>query len=408
MLNKKKLVSVLGAAAIGGMILPSAAHGEEETVTVSYHSEKQTVLEAREWPERVARFTFDSGYTFEYPDAVRGVFVTGHSAGGARFNELLELVDTTALNSMVIDIKDDHGFLTYRPEEDDPYYDISQNMIGNPEEMMETLEENEIYPIARIVVFKDTLLAEDRPDLSFTQNGEVWKNNRGEAFVNPFMEEVWDYNIDIAIKAAEMGFQDIQFDYVRFPEGFENRDDILDYDGGEYTNNPGDNVQRRVTAVTDFVAHARERLEPYDVDVSVDIFGYAATISEAPGIGQNFSKISENVDVISSMIYPSHWTPHFGLDKPDLYPYELVDAYAQIENDVLAALDEPPVSRPWIQDFTAAYLGSGNYMNYGKDEVEAQIQALYDNGIHEFLLWNAGNRYSQGVDYMLDLDLEDN
>ncbi|MCE7794869.1 putative glycoside hydrolase [Salipaludibacillus sp. CUR1] len=390
------------------MILPSAAHGEEETVTVSYHSEKQTVLEAREWPDRVARFTFDSGYTFEYPDAVRGIFVTGHSAGGARFNELLELVDSTALNSMVIDIKDDDGYLTYRPDEDDPYYDISQNMIGNPEEMMETLEENEIYPIARIVVFKDTLLAEERPDLSFTQNGEVWKNNRGEAFVNPFMEEVWDYNIDIAIKAAEMGFQDIQFDYVRFPEGFENRDDVLDYDGGDFTDDPEENVQRRVTAVTDFVAYAREKLEPYDVDVSVDIFGYAATISEAPGIGQNFSKISDNVDVISSMIYPSHWTPHFGLDKPDLYPYELVDAYAQLENDVLAALDEPPVSRPWIQDFTAAYLGSGNYMDYGKDEVEAQIQALYDNGIHEFLLWNAGNRYSQGVDYMLDLDLEDN
>ncbi|WP_370640555.1 putative glycoside hydrolase [Salipaludibacillus sp. CUR1] len=408
MLNNKKLVSVLGAAAIGGMILPSAAHGEEETVTVSYHSEKQTVLEAREWPDRVARFTFDSGYTFEYPDAVRGIFVTGHSAGGARFNELLELVDSTALNSMVIDIKDDDGYLTYRPDEDDPYYDISQNMIGNPEEMMETLEENEIYPIARIVVFKDTLLAEERPDLSFTQNGEVWKNNRGEAFVNPFMEEVWDYNIDIAIKAAEMGFQDIQFDYVRFPEGFENRDDVLDYDGGDFTDDPEENVQRRVTAVTDFVAYAREKLEPYDVDVSVDIFGYAATISEAPGIGQNFSKISDNVDVISSMIYPSHWTPHFGLDKPDLYPYELVDAYAQLENDVLAALDEPPVSRPWIQDFTAAYLGSGNYMDYGKDEVEAQIQALYDNGIHEFLLWNAGNRYSQGVDYMLDLDLEDN
>ncbi|PYZ93503.1 GTP-binding protein [Salipaludibacillus keqinensis] len=406
-MGKKSFYSVgIMAAALTVWLAPGQVHGENEAKQVAFHSEKQTVLEEREWPERVARYRFDSGYTFEYPDAVRGVFVTGHSAGGSRFNDLLDLLDTTALNSMVIDIKDDDGYLTYRPDEDDPYYDISQSMIGDPEEMMRTLEENEIYPIARIVVFKDTLLAENQPELSFLENGEVWKNRRGEAFVNPFLEEVWDYNIDIAIKAAEMGFQEIQFDYVRFPEGFENRDDILEYDGGDFTDNPEENVQRRVTAVTEFVAHARERLEPYDVDVSVDIFGYAATISEAPGIGQNFSQISENVDVISSMIYPSHWTPYFGLDKPDLYPYELVDEYSKVENEVLGALDDPPVSRPWLQDFTASYLGSGNYLNYGKEEVEAQIQALYDNDIHEFLLWNAGNRYTEDVDYMLDLELD--
>lgn len=406
----KKSLFLSGLAALTSAALfagNAAAETGGESLQVGFHSEKITTLAERDWPESVARFTFDSGYTFEYPDAVRGVFVTGHSAGGARFNDLLDLIDSTALNSMVIDVKDDDGYMTFRPDEDSPYYDISQNMISNPEEMMETLEENEIYPIARVVVFKDTLLAEERPDLSFQENGEVWKNNRGEAFVNPFMEEVWDYNVDIAIKAAEMGFEEIQFDYVRFPEGFERRDDILDYDGGDFTDNPEENVQRRVTAVTDFVAYAREKLEPYDVDVSVDIFGYAATLDEAPGIGQNFAQISENVDVISSMIYPSHWTSHFGLDKPDLYPYELVDAYSKLENEILAGLDEPPVSRPWLQDFTASYLGAGNYLNYGVDEVEAQIQALYDNGIYEFLLWNAGNRYTEGVDYLLDLEMAD-
>lgn len=389
------------------MMAPSFVHAEEEEVkTVTLHTEKQTVLEARNWPEKIARYTFDSGYTFNYPDAVRGVFVTGHSAGGERFNNLLELLNTTALNAMVIDIKDDFGNLTYKPDEDDPFYDISYNMIKDTEEMMSTLEENEVYPIARIVVFKDTLLAKSRPELSFKENGQVWKNRRNESFVNPFMEEVWEYNVEIAIKAAEMGFQEIQFDYVRFPEGFENKDEILEYGRGDYANHADDNVGRRVAAVTDFVAYAREKLEPYDVDVSVDIFGYSATISEAPGIGQNFSKISENVDVISSMIYPSHWTPYFGINKPDLHPYDLVNEYSKVENEVLGALDEAPTSRPWIQDFTASYLGTGNYINYGKNEVEAQIQALYDNDIHEFLLWNAGNSYSEGVDYMLDLELD--
>ena len=152
------------------------------------------------------------------------------------------------------------------------------------------MEEKQIYPIGRIVVFKDSVFAEKRPDLSFVDGGKVWKNGRGEAFVNPFMKEVWDHNVEIAIEAAKMGFQEIQFDYVRFPEGFEKRHDSLKYSLEDYEDSELDPVQRRVEAVTDFVAYAREKLKPYGVEVSVDIFGYAATLTEAPGIGQNFSK----------------------------------------------------------------------------------------------------------------------
>src|SRR5690625_5681015 len=125
-----------------------------------------------------------------------------------------------------------------------------------------------------------------------------------------------------------------------------------------------DNVQKRVEAVTDFVAYAHEELGQYGVDVSVDIFGYAVTVEETPGIGQNFSKISENVDVISSMIYPSHWTPHFGIDYPDEEPYRLVDEYSKRENEVLGRLENPPISRPWIQDFEAPwYILQGDYQH---------------------------------------------
>ena len=129
------------------------------------------------------------------------------------------------------------------------------------------------------------------------------------------------------------------------------------------------------------------------------IFGYAATIPEAPGIGQNFSKISENVDVISSMIYPSHWTSYFGIDFPDKEPYRLVTEYAKVENELLGKLEDPPVSRPWIQDFEAPWLYSGPPTQYGKKEVEAQIKALNENGIDEYLIWNAGNVYTENVDY---------
>ncbi|MBP3949522.1 putative glycoside hydrolase [Bacillus suaedae] len=394
-----KLVSVL-LCVILGLLTPYYVQADEDTIALARdHFHKEITKKALTIPEQLVRFIYDSGYSFDYPeDGVRGVYVTGNSAGGQRFETLLELLNSTELNAMVIDIKDDHGYLTYRPEKDSPYYGISKNFIGDTTELMKTLEANEIYPIARVVVFKDTELANKRPELSFTENGKVWKNGRGESFVNPFLKEVWDYNIEIAKMAAEMGFKEIQFDYVRFPEGFERRDDTLSYDTGEYSGQEN-NVQKRVAAVTDFVAYAKEQLSSYDVDVSVDIFGYSATITEAPGIGQNFSKIASNVDVISSMIYPSHWTPYFGLDKPDLYPYELTKAYAKVENQVLQQLENRPTSRPWIQDFTASWLGSGNYLEYGVKEVEAQIRALNEENIHEFLLWNATNRYTPGVNY---------
>lgn len=353
----------------------------------------------RVMPKEMPRFKFDSGYVFEYPDAVRGIYVTGHSAGGEKFDSLTKLIDETDLNAMVIDIKDDHGYLTYKPEPDSKFKDIGKPYIKDPKQMLKTLEEKKIYPIARVVVFKDTALAQKMPEWSFKDGKEVWKNGRGESFVNPFVKEVWEYNVEIAKEAAKMGFEEIQFDYVRFPEGFETRDESLNYSAGDYKDVKMDNIQKRVKAVTDFVAYANEELEPYDVKVSVDIFGYTATLPEAPGIGQNFSKISENVDVISSMIYPSHWTSYFGIAKPDTKPYELVEEYAKLENKKLAELKTPPTSRPWLQDFTASWLGKGNYLVYGKKEIEDQIRALNDQGINEYLLWNASNRYTPNVDY---------
>ena len=377
----------------GTVFAESKAHETEKLPNREYQSL------VREIPEQMPRFKFDSGYTFKYPDAVRGIYVTGNSAGGERFNSLTKLIDETDLNAMVIDIKEDHGNLTYKPDENSPFKEIGKPYIKDPAKLLKTLEEKQIYPIARVVVFKDTALANKKPEWSFKDGNQVWKNGRGESFVNPFVKDVWDYNVQIAIEAAKLGFQEIQFDYVRFPEGFEKRDATLQYSMGDYENAEMDNVQKRVKAVTDFVDYAQKELKPYDVKVSVDIFGYTATLPEAPGIGQNFSKISENVDVISSMIYPSHWTSYFGIAKPDTEPYRLVQEYAKMEKQKLAELETPPVSRPWLQDFTASWLGSGNYLVYGKKEVEDQIRALKDQGINEYLLWNASNRYSPNVDY---------
>ncbi|SDX08018.1 putative glycoside hydrolase [Paenibacillus sp. CF384] len=413
--------------------------------------------------------TFQSPYVFEYPDAVRGIYVTGWSAGGARMESLLKLVDDTDLNAMVIDIKDDDGYITFKPEGE--LNANGQAYMRDPDAIVKTLHEHKIYPIARIVAFKDTVLAKKHPELSYVLDGKVWRNGNGDGFINPFLKSNWQYNVDVAILAAKLGYQEIQFDYVRFPEGFEKKDKVLSYSMGEYkdkkptkfieqekayaeekaayeaglpslqsaydtatTTYNGDKTdenkkaldaahkalsdykktlpkspdfsekarftQLRVDAITDFVHFAKEQLKPYGVKVSVDIFGYSATLPEAPGIGQNFSRISENVDVISSMIYPSHWSDgYFGIKHPDTEPYRLVQEYAKREKEKLSALESPPISRPWIQDFTASWLAKGSYVKYGKEQVDAQIQALHDAGIHEYLLWNAGNKYTAGVNY---------
>ncbi|EZH66996.1 GTP-binding protein [Bacillaceae bacterium JMAK1] len=331
---------------------------------------------------------------FSNDDAIRGIYVSSHSAGSKRFQSLLSLIDESDLNAMVIDIKDDYGNVTYDPGHSSTYNDIATNYIQDLNYVMEELEAHHVYPIARIVVFKDSLLANKKPELSFTnENGDVWLNGRGEAFVNPFLEDVWHHNLMIAKEAAKAGFKEIQFDYVRFPEGFETRDLELDYSVGNY-----DRFER-VQAVTDFVSFAKKELEPFNVDVSVDLFGYATVEQESAGIGQNFSRIAESVDVISSMIYPSHWSGNFGIEAPDTMPYELISAYAKVETERLNELSSPPITRPWIQDFTASWLGEGNYIPYGSTEVEAQIQALHDHGIDEYLIWNAGNTYSEGTNY---------
>ncbi|MFL2097664.1 putative glycoside hydrolase [Marinilactibacillus psychrotolerans] len=408
-MNWKKKIT-LGAATLIALVSLSTpvladenAKQTEDASTKFLTLSKEPILSIPE--EFPSQFKYDSGVDIAYPeDGVKGIFVTGYSAGGSKLDSLVKMVNETELNSMVVDVKDDHGNMMMPLGSDNELINSSTQDVVDPEKFMNTMQENDIYPIARIVVFKDTKLATDRPDLSFTKDGEVWKNGRKESFVNPYEKEVWDYNVEVARQAAKLGFKDIQFDYVRFPEGFENRDEELNYSRGEYADSDLNNTKQRVEAVTDFVAYAKQKLQAYDVDVSVDIFGYAATLEETPGIGQNFSRISENVDVISSMIYPSHWgVGSLGIDRPDLEPYSVVDKYMEHENTIFEQLGEKaPVSRPWLQDFTASYLGSGYYKQYGAEEVQEQIRALNEHGVNEFLLWNAGNVYSEGAQYSFD------
>ncbi|NLD32780.1 MAG: putative glycoside hydrolase [Trichococcus flocculiformis] len=388
---------------LSGTTIASASETESSAATTAATStltlRQGALLKTPTAKELPKKFFYDSGVEIAYPaDGVKGIYVTAYSVGyEEKFTKLVDYVDSNDLNAMVIDIKDDMGVVTADfNSEDSHIQENTEEYIPDIKELMDLMEEKQIYPIARIVTFKDTLLANEQPDMSFTESdGSVWVASNGESFINPFLKQTWDYAVNVGIEAAKVGFKEIQFDYVRFPEGFEVWGDTLNYDMGEYADLDMTDDEKRVQAITDFTAYAKEKLMPYGVDVSVDIFGYTASVIEASGIGQNFPQISENVDVISSMIYPSHWgTNYFGIYKPDLYPYELVAEYMKVENELLGTLETPPISRPWLQDFTASYLGSGFYQTYGKAQVDAQVQALYDAGVNEFLLWNALNNYT--------------
>ncbi|WP_218957721.1 putative glycoside hydrolase [Facklamia lactis] len=354
---------------------------------------------------------YDSGVNIPYPEeGVKGVYVPASVLEDPEYyQQLLDYVDQTALNAMVIDFKDDLGQIVSDVDSDNKLVNENSIALVDFKKILKDLEERQIYPIARIVTFKDNLLSTSHPEYSFksAEDGEIWQDGNGAQFINPFMQEVWDYNVAVAIEAAKMGFKEIQFDYIRFPEGFETFSDTLEYNLGDYeayvTDDPELFGQERVYAINDFLEYANERIAPFGADVSADVFGYTAIAGDAAdvrGIGQNFSQMAERVDVISSMIYPSHWDyGFFGLESPDLFPYEVVDQYMYTEKELLSKVTNPATSRPWLQDFTDSGLDPGTYQEYGAQQVQEQIVALHEYGIHEFLLWNAGGFYTEGVDY---------
>ena len=368
-------------------------------------------------PDKLPQLLFyDSEITIPYPeDGVKGLYVTADNIADPDFLDyIIKYLDDTELNSLVIDFKDDYGNIVPVLESENPL--IQENIMNYVDfkPIMDRLEEHQIYPIARIVTFKDYLLSDAHPEYSFHDptTGEIWQDDNGAQFTNPFLPEVWNYNVAIAIEAAKLGFKDIQFDYVRFPEGFDVFGSDLEYDIGGYSyfisEDPEEEGIERVAAINDFLSYASDELMPYGVDVSADVFGYTAIAGDAPdvrGIGQNFAKMAERVDVMSSMIYPSHWFPEFfGYVNPDLYPYEIINAYMDHEKQLLEQVANNVQTRPWLQDFTASYLPYGSYLDYGPNEVQVQINALFEHGIHEYLLWNALGEYTEGVDYAPDIE----
>lgn len=338
-----------------------------------------------------------------YPkDGVRGIYLNAYSAADPKkYKKIIDLIDSTKLNTVVIDVKDDHGTITCKFKTRDKDIRDATESIIDANNFIKKMHDKGIYVIARISTFKDSAISEKYPNWSFKlDDGSLYINGLGESFSNPFVADVRKYNLKIAELAAKSGFDEIQFDYVRFADGFESINENLHYSEGKREKLKLKEDDRRIDAITSFVKEAREMLQDYDTPCGVDVFGYSMQIGRAGGIGQDFKEISNQADVVSSMIYPSHWGFYsFDIEKPDLEPYDLVKRYLKEEQKQFSEIKHNPQSRPWIQDFTASWLGSGNYKEYDKEAVDAQIKAIYDSGQKEFLIWNSSSEYSKGVEY---------
>ena len=331
----------------------------------------------------------DWNYRSEDRPKVKGIYVTGPMAGNDAFENLLALVDETELNAMVIDVKNDAGEITWKMNQETAQkMGACINYIRDMEGFMKKLKEHGVYTVARIVCFKDPYLAENYPQLALKKpDGTAVVDGHGLAWVNPYKEEVWEYLVDVAKKAGEMGFDEVQFDYVRFPIG-------SDAEAADY--GVDRNVYTKQQAITGFLSYATEELHKVGIPVTADVFGtIIGNETDVEQVGQDYRELGETIDAICPMVYPSHYgNGVFGLAVPDAQPYATVYAAMMDSAEELADIpkEQQAVVRPWLQAFTASWVEG--YISYGGDQIRAQIQAVYDAGYEEWILWNASNRYS--------------
>ena len=325
---------------------------------------------------------------FPRPKHVRGIYLNAWTAGSAtRRGRLIDLVRRTELNSLVIDIKDAAGYVSF-----DSQLPLAREVGATGElrihdlpGLLAQLEEAGVYPIARIVVAKDPLLAAGRPDLAIQDStGGPWLDQNDVMWLNFHHPEVWQYHLELAQEVARAGFPEIQWDYVRFPDAPESYLSRTVY--------PGSEGRSKTQAVRLFLGYTREILGAQGVQVTADVFGVTTSYRRDVGIGQLWEAFIDQVDVALPMVYPSHyWTGSFGIEEPNAHPYEIVRRALRDAVRRSALVEGAGTTRPWLQDFS---LGDPPY---GAPEVRAQIQATYDAGIEEWILWNPGSRYTESA-----------
>jgi hypothetical protein len=292
---------------------------------------------------------------------------------------IMDIIDRTELNAMVVAVKDDNGRIAYDSQAPMALEYKTVNPFiwgGDLDALVSTLAGRNIIPIARIVCFKDDGLTKVRPDLAIQNKdtGKPWEDNKGTQYLNPYNHEAWEYIVQIAEDVARRGFREIQFDYVRFPASADGDLSKTEYPGRYCT---------KEEAIAGFLAYARPRLEALGVWVSADVFGYVAYHDGDLGIGQNLETMCQNLDLICPMVYPTLYEfGAYGIEYPPAEPYALVKN----------ALSRTPARmegtgakcRPWLQAYDDYH---SRKIEYTPELIKEEIRAAAELGFNEYLLW---------------------
>jgi len=352
----------------GAYRITGVADGAEVTIAAPGYLDVVAALPA----ERALDVTLE-------PIMIKAVYANAYTLSDAdEVQRLVDLIDRTELNAIVIDIKQDAIFYDTQV----PFFTGIEGMVTptyDVNQILALFQERDIYTIARMVVFQDPLVAEARPDLAVLDDntGGLWRNSQGVGWVNAFEEELWDANIELALEAAGHGFDEIQYDYVRFPSDGDLT--IADF-GREYTQ------ETRSGAITEFMRRSYEAIKPTGAKFAADLFGFVGLKPDDQGIGQLLTDLAPQLDYICLMIYPSHFIEgniFSAPGDPNDYPYETI--LESLERAIEQLPEESRLKmRPWLQDF----------YEYGPEEVGAQIQAAEDFGSSGWLLWDPSNVYT--------------
>ena len=335
------------------------------------------------------------------PVKVKGIYVSGPVAGIAKMDDLIDLVDRTELNAMVIDIKNDEGKVTYKMQSEQVLeIDAGVRYIPDIEELVAKCKEKDIYLIARIVAFRDPYLAEQKPEWAVhTGDGDIFRDKNGLAWVNPYCREVWDYLVEIASQAALARFDEIQFDYIRFS---------TDIGEGEVDYGPEAKNVDKIQIITEFTEYLYEKLVPQGVYVAADVFGTVIdNETDQAIVGQDYVQMAEYLDYICPMVYPSHYhNGSYGIAVPDAEPYRTIYAASSASVEALSAVPEESRAhvRVWLQSFTAGWVSG--HISYGPEQIRAQIKGAYDAGYDEWILWNAAVNYQPDA-FLTDEEAEE-
>jgi hypothetical protein len=337
-------------------------------------------------PGTVAKAERQAADTNGYP-VIRALYLNRFAPQSARkMQHLFAIADSTEINGFVVDMKDEFG-LNYRSSNPK----IAKNaggthgVVGNVSALVDSIKAHGLVPIARIVAFKDPVAARVNPDWTIRrEDGSIWQDKEGLAWVNAHDPEVWEYNLAVAEELVRLGFQEIQWDYIRFPEPYRSLPRQVF---------PGATLSKP-EALKAFLKLAQERLSKGGVRNTADVFGLVTTVRGPLEVGQWWEKLSPHVDVILPMVYPSHYPRgSFRIARPNADPYNILKIAldtARVRDEKLG-LKKAEHVRPWIQAFS---LGQPPY---GPEQIKAQKQAIYDAGFKGWVLWSPGSRYDAFV-----------